>query len=58
MAKENKKQIESFYMQTDNKQHLFDEMLNDKLFQKLTGYSSIKVVEQSTNELRKQQTDQ
>lgn len=55
--KENEKQIKSFYRQADNRKRLFDEMLNDKLFEKLTEYASIKVVEQSTNELRKQQTN-
>ena len=55
--KENEKQIKSFYRQADNRKRLFDEMLNDKLFEKLTEYASIKVVEQSTNELRKQQAD-
>ena len=55
--KENEKQIKSFYRQADNRKHLFDEMLNDKLFEKLTEYASIKVVEQSTNELRKQQAN-
>ncbi|SVA50947.1 uncharacterized protein METZ01_LOCUS103801 [marine metagenome] len=55
--KENEKQIKSFYRQADNRKRLFDEMLNDKLFEKLTEYASIKVVEQSTNELRKQQAN-
>ena len=55
--KENEKQIKTFYKQPDNRQRLFDEMLNDKLFDKLTENASIKVVERSTNELRKQQTD-
>jgi len=55
--KENEKQITSFYSQVDNKKRLFDEILNNKLFVKLTEYANIKVVEQSTNELRKQQTD-
>jgi len=55
--KDNEKQIKSFYMQADNKKHLFDEMLNDKLFEKLTNYATIKVVERSTNELRKQKDD-
>ena len=31
-----------------------NEKLNDKLFDKLIGYSKVKVVEQSTNELRKE----
>ena len=54
---ENEKQIKSYYKKTDNKQRLFDEMLNNKLFNKLTEYANIKIVEQSTNELRKQQAD-
>ena len=54
---ENEKQIKSYYRKTDNKQRLFDELLNNKLFNKLTEYANIKIVEQSTNELRKQQTD-
>ena len=55
--KENKKQIKSYYQQSKNKQRLFDEMLNKKLFDKLEEYANIKVVEQSTNELRKQKVD-
>jgi trigger factor len=55
--KEDEKQIKSFYRQADNRKRMFDEMLNDKLFEKLTEYASIKVVEQSTNELRKQQAN-
>ena len=54
---ENEKQIKSYYKKNDNKQRLFDELLNDKLFDKLTEYTKIKVVEQSTNELRKQQDE-
>ena len=54
---ENEKQIKSYYKKTDNKQRLFDEMLNNKLFNKLTEYANIKIVEQSTNELRKQQAN-
>ena len=55
--KEDEKQIKSFYRQADNRKRMFDEMLNNKLFEKLTEYASIKVVEQSTNELRKQQAN-
>ena len=55
--KKNEKQIKSYYSKNDNKQLLFNEMLNNKLFEKLTKYANIKVVEQSTNELRKQQSD-
>ena len=53
-SKTDKKQIKSFYHQDDNQQRLHDELLNDKLFDKLTEYSKVKVVEQSTNELRKE----
>jgi len=52
--KGNEKQIKSFYEQVDNKQRLYDEVLNEKLFNQLIEYAKIKVVEQSTNELRKQ----
>ena len=55
--KKNEKQIKSYYSKNDNKQLLFNEMLNNKLFKKLTNYANIKAVEQSTNELRKQQSD-
>ena len=57
MIQENKgseKQIKSFYEQSDNKQKLYDEVLNEKLFNQLIEYAKIKVVEQSTKELRKQ----
>ena len=53
--KDNKKQIEDFYGHDENKQRLFDDMLNEKLFEKLKENAKIKVVEQSTKELRKKQ---
>jgi len=53
--KENKKQIKAFYEQTKNKQKLYSEMLNDRLFEKLIEFAKVKVVEESTNELRKKQ---
>ena len=53
--KDNKKQIEDFYGHDENKQRLFDDILNEKLFEKLKENAKIKVVEQSTKELRKQQ---
>ena len=52
---ENKKQIEAFYEQSKNKQNFYSEMLNDKLFERLTEFAKVKVVEESTNELRKKQ---
>ena len=53
--KDNEKKIAAFYKQSKNKQQLFNEMLNEKLFEKLSEYAKVKVVEQSTNELRKKQ---
>ena len=51
----NEKQINDYYKQNENKQKLFDEMLNNKLFEKLKDGANIIVVEQSTDELRKQE---
>ncbi len=48
-------QIKSFYGQSKNKQQLYSEMLNDKLFERLSEFAKLKVVEESTNELRKKQ---
>ena len=53
--KGSEKKITAFYKQSKNKQQLFNEMLNEKLFEKLSEYAKVKVVEQSTNELRKKQ---
>ena len=50
-----KKQIKAFYEQSKNKQKLYSEMLNDRLFERLTEFAKVKVVEESTNELRKKQ---
>ena len=52
---ENEKQIRTFYEQSKNKQKLYSEMLNDRLFERLTEFAKVKVVEESTNELRKKQ---
>ena len=54
--KGSEKKITAFYKQSKNKQQLFNEMLNEKLFEKLSEYAKVKVVEESTNELRKKQT--
>ena len=48
-------QIKSFYKQSKNKQQLFSKMLIDKLFERLSEFAKVKVVEESTNELRKKQ---
>ena len=53
--KGSKNKIKVFYKQSKNKQQLFNEMLNVKLFEKLSEYAKVKVVEESTNELRKKQ---
>ena len=47
--------ITAYYKQSKNKQQLINEMLNEKLFEKLSEYAKVKVVEESTNELRKKQ---
>ena len=51
----NETQIKSFYKQSKNKQQLFSKMLIDKLFERLSEFAKVKVVEESTNELRKKQ---
>ena len=53
--KGSKNKLTAFYKQSKNKQQLFNEMLNEKLFEKLSEYAKVKVVEESTNELRKKQ---
>ena len=53
--KGSKNKIKVFYKQSKNKQQLFNEMLNVKLFEKLSEYAKVKVVKESTNELRKKQ---
>ena len=55
---ENKKdseQIKNFFNDSKNKTNLYNEMINDKLFDCLCNYAKIKVIEKSTNELRKKQ---
>ena len=53
--KGSKNKIKVFYKQSKNKQQLFNEILNEKLFEKLSEYAKVKVVKESTNELRKKQ---
>ena len=53
--KENEDKIRDFMKESKNKQNLYNEILNDKLFDNLCDYAKVKVVEQSTNELRKKQ---
>ena len=53
--KENEDKIRAFIKESKNKQNLYNEILNDKLFDCLYDYVKVKVEEQSTNELRKKQ---
>ena len=54
-SKENENKITSFYKQSKNRQHLYNDMINEKLFERLLNFAKVKVVEESTNELRKKQ---
>jgi len=54
-SKENENKITSFYRQSKNRQHLYNDMINEKLFERLSKFAKIKIVEESTNELRKKQ---
>jgi trigger factor len=51
----NENQIKAFYKQEKNRHQLYTEMVNDKLFERLSEFAKVKVVEESTNELRKKQ---
>ena len=53
--KKDKDQISNYFKDSKNKQNLYNEVLNEKLFEKLLDYAKVKVVEQSTKELRKKQ---
>ena len=53
--KSSENKITAFYKKSKNKQQLINEMLNEKLFEKLSEYAKVKVVEESTSELRKKQ---
>ena len=53
--KSSENKITAFYKKSKNKQQLINEMLNEKLFDKLSEYAKVKVVEESTSELRKKQ---
>ena len=50
--------IKSFYRQSKNRKQLYDQMLNDKLFEKISEFAKVTVVEQSTEELRNQKLAQ
>ena len=52
---DNKQNIVAYFKDDNNYKNLFNEMLNDKLFEYLSYYAKVKVIEESTNELRKKQ---
>ncbi len=54
-SKDNENKVKSYYRQSKNRQQLFNDMLNEKLFERLSKFAKVKVVEESTNELRKKQ---
>ena len=53
--KENEDRIIAYFKDSHNKNNLYNEILNDKLFERLSDYAKVKVVDQSTNELRKKE---
>ena len=56
--KENASQIKTFYKESKNRNQLYSELRNDKLFDKLSEFIKLKVVEESTKDLRKKQAAQ
>jgi len=56
--KENASQIKTFYKESKNRNQLYSELINDKLFDKLSEFIKLKVVEESTKDLRKKQAAQ
>jgi len=56
--KENASQIKTFYKEPKNRNQLYSELRNDKLFDKLSEFIKLKVVEESTKDLRKKQAAQ
>ena len=56
--KENASQIKTFYKESKNRNQLYSELKNDKLFDKLSEFIKLKVVEESTKDLRKKQAAQ
>ena len=53
--KDDEDKIKTFFKASNNKQNLSNEMLNDRLFERLAEYTKVKVEKKSTNELRKKQ---
>ena len=53
--KKDRKMLKSFYHKSKNRKLLHDRILDEKLFERLLTFAKVKVVEESTNELRKKQ---
>ena len=53
--KQQKEEIEKYYSNEENKQNLASSLITEKLFECVKNYASIKVIEKSTDELRKNQ---
>ena len=53
--KEDPKMLKSFYHKSKNRKLLHDRILDEKLFERLSKFAKVKVVEESTKELRKKQ---
>ena len=53
--KKSEDKINAFFKESNNKKNLYNEILNNKLFEFLSNYVKVKVIEKSTNELRKKQ---
>ena len=53
--KQQKEEIEKYYSNEENKQNLASSLITEKLFECVKNYANIKVIEKSTDELRKNQ---
>ena len=53
--KHQKEDIEKYYSDENNKQNLQSSLITEKLFECIENYANIKVIEKSTDELRKNQ---
>ena len=51
---EQKKQIKEFYEKDENLNNLYEQLINDKLFNLINEFAVNKISEKSTSELRKE----
>ena len=49
-----KKQIKEFYKKDENLNNLYEQLLNDKLFNTISEFAVNKISEKSTSEIRKE----